>query len=397
MSDDTATVPTAAVPTADVSAAAASATVTAAEAGPATTAGTAAEPAPRFRSVLDRMVGYRPSRSAGSARTGPVLQLAANESPYPPPAVVVEAIRREALRTNRYPDNSCAGLIAEIAARHGVPEDGVAVGCGSVGVAQMLMEAVAEPGGEVLYAWRSFEAYPILTRLSGATAVEVPLRDGVHDLAAMADAITDRTRLIFVCNPNNPTGTVVGEDRLRAFLDRVPADCLVVLDEAYREYVRDAKAPDGLEIAAGRPNVVVLRTFSKAYGLAALRVGFLVGHPLVAESIRKAYLPFSVNGVAQAAAIAALRAEGELMERVERTVGERERVRAALTALGRPVPPSEANFLWLPLGEAAAAFGEHCGRAGVVVRAFAGDGVRVSVGSPSENDAFLAAAARFRH
>ncbi|OKJ11688.1 histidinol-phosphate transaminase [Kitasatospora sp. CB01950] len=353
-----------------------------------------AVPVPRFRSVLDRIVGYRPSKAMPSL-TGPTYQLAANESPYGPPAAVLEAIGREALRINRYPDNGCAGLIAEISARFGVPEDGVAVGCGSVGVAQMLMAAVAEPGSEVLYAWRSFEAYPILTRLSGATSVETPLRDGVHDLDAMAEAITDRTRLVFVCNPNNPTGTVVGEAELAAFLDRVPADCLVVLDEAYREYVRDPGSPDGLRIAAGRPNVVVLRTFSKAYGLAALRVGFMVGHPVVAGAIRKTYLPFSVNGIAQAAAIAAIGAEPELLARVDTTVGERERLRAALAARGWTVTPSQANFLWLPLGERAAAFGEHCGRAGVLVRAFAGDGVRVSVGSAAENDAFLTAAASF--
>ncbi|MEE1839793.1 histidinol-phosphate transaminase [Streptomyces sp. NPDC007076] len=351
---------------------------------------------PRFRSVLDRIVSFRPS-GALPAPTVPACPLAANESPYGPPAAVLEAVRRAALSVNRYPDNGCAELIAGIAARHGVPEECVAVGCGSVGVAQMLLAAVAEPGDEVLYAWRSFEAYPILTRLSGATAVETPLDDGVHDLAAMADAITDRTRLIFVCNPNNPTGTVVAEDALRTFLDRVPADCLVVLDEAYREYVRDSGTPDGLELASGRPNVVVLRTFSKAYGLAALRVGFLVGHPLVAGAIRKAYLPFSVNSVAQAAAVAALGAERELMARVETTIGERERVRAALTAHGLTVPASEANFLWLPLGERAAAFGEHCVRAGALVRTFAGDGARVSIGSPAENDALLAAAATFDH
>ncbi|MFE0509860.1 histidinol-phosphate transaminase [Streptomyces sp. NPDC058964] len=354
----------------------------------------AAEALPRFRSVLDRMVSYRPSKAV-SGPAGPVHQLAANESPYGPPSAVVEAIGREALRINRYPDNGCTELIAAIAASLGVPEEGVAVGCGSVGVAQMLMAAVAEPGAEVLYAWRSFEAYPILTRLAGAAAVEVPLRDGTHDLDAMADAITDRTRLVFVCNPNNPTGTVVAEAALRSFLDRVPADCLVVLDEAYREYVRDTRTPDGLELAAGRPNVVVLRTFSKAYGLAALRVGFMVGHPVVAGAVRKAFLPFSVNSVAQAAATAALRSADELMERVETTVAERERVRAALVGRGWTVPPSEANFLWLPLGDRAAAFGEHCGRAGVVVRPFAGDGVRVSVGSAAQNDAFLAAAAAF--
>ncbi|MFJ3231487.1 histidinol-phosphate transaminase [Streptomyces sp. NPDC086787] len=354
-----------------------------------------AQDTPRFRSVLDRMVSYRPSK-APSALPGPLHQLAANESPYGPPPAVVDAIVKESLRVNRYPDNGCAALIAEISARFAFPEEGIAVGCGSVGVAQMLLAAVAEPGAEVLYAWRSFEAYPILTRLTGATPVEVPLReDGTHDLAAMADALTDRTRLVFVCNPNNPTGTVVSEAELRAFLDRVPADCLVVLDEAYREYVRDTGTPDGLELAAGRPNVVVLRTFSKAYGLAALRVGFMAGHPLVAEAVRKTYLPFSVNAVAQAAAVAALRSEDELMRRVETTVAERERLRAALTGRGWTVPPSEANFLWLPLGDRAVGLGEHCGRAGVVVRAFAGDGVRVTVGSEAQNDAFLTAAVAF--
>jgi histidinol-phosphate aminotransferase len=348
---------------------------------------------PRFRSIIDRLVSYTPSKAVSSPAE--TYQLAANESPYGPPAAVLEAISREALRVNRYPDNSCADLVAEISARFGVPEDGVAVGCGSVAVAQMLITALAEPGCEVLYAWRSFEAYPILTKLSGATAVEIPLRDGTHDLAAMAAAITDRTRLIFVCNPNNPTGTVVGEADLTAFLDRVPADCLVVLDEAYREYVRDPGTPDGLTIAADRPNVVVLRTFSKAYGLAALRVGFLVGHPVVAEAIRKAYLPFSVNAVAQAAAIAALRSESELMTHVDTTVAERERLRTALTADGWAIPPSQANFLWLPLGDRSTAFATHCNRTGVLVRPFPGDGVRASVGSPTENNALLAAAATF--
>lgn len=182
---------------------------------------------------------------------------------------MVKAIEEAALDVNRYPDNNCVALTAEISARFGVAEDEIAVGCGSVGVSQMLLEAVAEPGAEVMYAWRSFEAYPILTRLSGATPVEVPLRDGAHDLDAMAAAITDRTRLIFVCNPNNPTGSVVHAAALETFLDRVPADCLVVIDEAYHEYVRDREVPDGLALRTGRPNVVVLRTFSKAYGLAA--------------------------------------------------------------------------------------------------------------------------------
>jgi histidinol-phosphate aminotransferase len=211
----------------------------------------------------------------------------------------------------------------------------------------------------------------------------------------MADAVTERTRLIFVCNPNNPTGTVVHGPELEAFLDRVPAQCLVVLDEAYREYVRDTRSPDGLTLAQDRPNVVVLRTFSKAYGLAGLRIGYVVGHPLTIGAIRKAYLPFSVNGVAQAAAIAALRSEDELMAQVEATVAERKRVSEALAAQGWSVYRSQANFVWLRLGERTQDFGAHCGAAGVAVRAFAGDGARVSIGSPQENDAFLAAAAAF--
>lgn len=351
-------------------------------------------PFPRHRTALDRMAGYRPSRATGAPAVPPV-QLAANESPWGPPPEVVEAIGRAALLANRYPDIGCTELVARLGERLGVPEESVAVGCGSVGVAQMLVTAMAEPGTEVLYAWPSFEAYPLLTALSGATPVEVPLRDGAHDLAAMADAVTERTRLVFVCNPNNPTGTVVDGAALRAFADRVPDHCLVVIDEAYHEYVRDPDATGGLQLALERPNVVVLRTFSKAYGLAALRVGYLVGHPVVAGTVRKAYLPFSVSSLAQAAAVAALDAEKELLARVDTTVAERTRVRDALRGLGLTVPPSEANFLWLELGTRSAVFAEHCGRAGVVVRAVPGAGVRASVGSPAENDALLAAAATF--
>ena len=180
--------------------------------------------------------------------------------------------------------------------------------------------------------------------------MRVPLRDEAHDLAAMADAITDRTRLIFVCNPNNPTGTVVHRAELEEFLGRVPGDCLVVLDEAYAEYVRDAGVPDGMTLYRDRPNVAVLRTFSKAYGLAGLRVGFMIAHEPVAAAIRKTMLTFTVNALAQAAAIASLEAEPELLERVEAVVAERDRVAGELLAQGWAVPPTEANFVWLRLG-----------------------------------------------
>ncbi|MCW2914899.1 MAG: histidinol-phosphate aminotransferase [Actinomycetia bacterium] len=346
---------------------------------------------PRFRSVLDRFVAYKPGKVVTSP-DGRSFKLSSNESPYGPLPSVLEAITEAGRQANRYPDNSCTELIAAIARRLGVSEDHVAVGCGSVGVTQMLLEAVGEPGAEVIYAWRSFEAYPLLVSLSGATAVQVPLKDEGHDLTAMADAITEKTRLIFVCNPNNPTGTVVGRAELETFLDRVPADCLVVLDEAYREYVRDDDVPDALTLYPERPNLVVLRTFSKAYGLAGLRVGYLVGHPLVAEAVRKTYLPFTVNSIAQAAGIASLRAEDELMERVDLTVKERERVRGALLAQGWTVPPTEANFVWLRLGEETVAFSAACDAVGVSVRPFPGEGARVSIGSPEDNDAFLAVA-----
>ncbi|MEV5829195.1 histidinol-phosphate transaminase [Spirillospora sp. NPDC052242] len=351
---------------------------------------------PRFRSVLDRFTAYKPGKVVTSP-DGRSFKLSSNESPEGPLPSVLDAIADAARNVNRYPDNNATALTEAIAAFCGVPADHVAVGCGSVGVSQMLLEAVAEPGAEIVYAWRSFEAYPLLVALSGATSVQVPLKDETHDLAAMADAITDRTRLVFVCNPNNPTGTVVRRAELEAFLDRVPADCLVVLDEAYREYIRDDEVPDGLTMYGDRPNLAVLRTFSKAYGLAGLRIGYLVAHPEVAAAIRKTFLPFSVNSVAQAAGIASLNATGELLERVEATVKERDRVRGALVADGWTVPPTEANFVWLRLGDRTMEFSAACDAQGVSVRPFDGEGARVSIGSPEENDAFLAVAREYPH
>src|SRR5882757_5349859 len=190
---------------------------------------------PRFRSVLDGFPAYKPGRTPVSS-AGKTHKLSSNESPHPPLPSVVDVIAEAARSVNRYPDNGAEVLIQAIADKFGVPARHVAVGCGSVGVAQQLLEAVGEPGAEVMYAWRSFEAYPILADLAAAESVRIPLHDDTHDLDAMAAAISPRTRLIFVCNPNNPTGTVVHQAELEAFLDRVPASCLVVLDEAYREY-----------------------------------------------------------------------------------------------------------------------------------------------------------------
>jgi len=343
---------------------------------------------PRFRPILDKFAPYKPGKPPAAA-SGVTYKLSSNESPFGPLPSVVKVIAEAAGEVNRYPDNGAAELTAAIAARYAVPAAHIAIGCGSVGLVQQLLEAVSDPGAAVLYAWRSFEAYPYLADLAGVTSVRVPLAGERHDLDAMAAAITDATRLIFVCTPNNPTGTVVTSSELASFLDRVPGDRLVVLDEAYAEYVRDPDVPDGIEIYRERPNVAVLRTFSKAYGLAGLRIGFLVGHEPVAAAARKTMLTFAVNAVAQAAAVASLAAEAELLDRVSLVVAERDRVRTELINMGWTVPPTEANFVWLRLGADTMDFAGTCDQAGLAVRPFAGEGVRVSIGEQAANDRFI--------
>jgi histidinol-phosphate aminotransferase len=288
-------------------------------------------------------------------------------------------------------------MTAAIAEHHGVPASHVAVGTGSVGVLQQIIQATAGDGHEVVYAWRSFEAYPILVAVNGAGGVPVPLRaDEHHDLDAMAAAITPATRLVLVCNPNNPTGAAIRRDELTAFLDAVPPEVLVVLDEAYTEFVRDPAVPDGLDLYRERPNVCVLRTFSKAYGLAGLRVGYAIARVPVAEALRKTAVPFGVSGLAQRAVLASLEAEDELLARVDLLVSARTELADGLRAQGWVVPTTQANFVWLRLGERTAEFASACAAAGLSVRAFDGEGVRVTVGETGANVALLDLAAAFR-
>ncbi|HEX3650632.1 MAG TPA: histidinol-phosphate transaminase [Pseudonocardiaceae bacterium] len=339
---------------------------------------------------------YVPGRSIPGA-----IKLASNEVSAGPLPSVVAAITSAATGVNRYPDSGAGALVSRLSSRFGVGETQLAVGCGSVTLCQQLVQATCTDGDEVVFGWRSFEAYPIISHIVGATAVRVPnTEDHRLDLDAMLAAITPKTRLVFVCTPNNPTGTALTEPELRGFLDAVPADVLVVVDEAYREFVDDPSVPDGIAVTTaawerGRHNVAVLRTFSKAYGLAGLRVGYCVAPEPVAAALRKVYVPFSVNSVAQAAAIASLDAEDELMARCRQVVAQRSRVRGELLAMGYDVPPTQANFVWLPLGERTAAFNEHCMDHKVIVRAFLGDGARVTVGDAAENDVFLEAARTF--
>lgn len=344
---------------------------------------------PRTRPDLDSIPAYVPGRSFPGA-----IKLASNETTLGPLPSVREAIADAVGTANRYPDTASATLVQALAERLGVGAENVAVGCGSVSLCQELVQITCNEGDEVIFAWRSFEAYPVVTKVAGGRAVQVPLTEQHgHDLDAMLAAITDRTRLIFVCNPNNPTGSVIGARELERFLDAVPQHILVALDEAYFEYIRPAPGedlPDGVALRRTRPNVVVLRTFSKAYGLAGLRVGYAVGDPAVITALGKVHVPFSVNSLAQCAALASLHAAGELLQRTDGVIAERTRVRGALLDAGYPVPESGANFLWLPLGQQSAAFGAASAEAGIVLRPFAGDGVRVTVGDPHENDAFLA-------
>lgn len=345
----------------------------------------------RIRPSLVNLPSYVPGRKVAGAAA-----LASNESPYGPLPGVADRLAAEAAGVTRYPDMGAVRLRDALAAHHGIGAERIAVGAGSSEVCGQLLHTVVDAGDEVVFGWRSFEAYPILTAVAGGTAVKVPLRDHALDLDAMAAAVTERTRLVFVCNPNNPTSTAVGEDELRRFADRVPDDVLIVVDEAYREYADPKTVPDALAVLGDRPNVAVLRTFSKAFGLAGLRVGYCVAAPDVAAQVRKAQVPFSVSALAQEAALIALGELPEVERRAEQTVEERNWLAESLRSAGYEVPPSQANFLWLPLAGASAAFADHCLRGGVVVRPFPGEGVRVTIGLARENEAFLAVATSWR-
>jgi histidinol-phosphate aminotransferase len=345
----------------------------------------------RVRADLDQLPGYVAGRTVPGA-----IKLASNEVSAGPLPSVVEAIHRAAHEVHRYPDMGVGKLVDALSARLDVAPERIAVGCGSVAVCQQVIQATCTSEHEVVFPWRSFEAYPIITRVAGAQAVRVPLTsEHAINLDAVAAAITPATRVIFVCTPNNPTGTSLCRAELERFLASVPTDVLVILDEAYREFVTDPDAPDGIELSRHYGNVAVLRTFSKAYGLAGLRVGYAVAPDAVAEALRKVCIPFSVNALAQVAALASLEAQDELKVRCDEVTSERQRVHCELVNLGYEVPPSQANFVWIPLGDRTDAFDRHCQEGGVIVRAFSPDGVRVTIGNPGENDAFLAAARSF--
>ena len=338
----------------------------------------------RLRPELADIPAYTPGKTAPGA-----IKIASNETVDGPLPSVRAAITQAIDGINRYPDNGYVELKERLAKHVNFAPENISVGCGSVSLCQQLIQITSTVGDEVLFGWRSFEIYPLQVRTAGATPVHVPLRDHTFDLDAMLAAITERTRLIFVCNPNNPTSTVVDPGALSRFVEAVPPHILVVLDEAYIEYIRDDLVPDSFGLVRAHANVVVLRTFSKAYGLAGLRIGYAVGDPDIITALSKVYVPFTATSVSQAAAIACLDAADELMMRTDAVVAERTRVTAALREAGYEVPPSQANFVWLPIVGRAQQFAGDAANSRIIVRPYGVDGVRVTVAAPDENDAFL--------
>ena len=344
----------------------------------------------RLRPELADLPAYTPGKTVPGA-----IKIASNETVHGPLPGVRAAIEKAADNINRYPDNGYVELKERLAKHVDFAPEHISVGCGSVSLCQQLIQITSTVGDEVLFGWRSFEIYPLQVRTAGATPVEVPLTDYTYDLDAMLAAITERTRLIFVCNPNNPTSTVVDPDALARFVEAVPSHILIALDEAYVEYIRDGLLPDSFGLVRRHSNVVVLRTFSKAYGLAGLRIGYAVGDPDVITALGKVYVPFTATSISQAAAIASLDAADELLARTDAVIAERARVTAALCDAGYTVPPSQANFVGLPLPGRAQEFANDSANSRVIVRPYGDDGVRVTVAAPHENDAYLAFAQRW--
>ncbi|HEX6150702.1 histidinol-phosphate transaminase [Nocardioides sp.] len=325
-----------------------------------------------------------------------VYKLSSNENPYPPLPGVLAAATEAAARMNRYPDMGNADLYGALSDKLQVPAEQLALATGSVALIYQLVQAFCDPGDEVVYAWRSFEAYPIAVTAAAATSVRIPVTaDGRHDLDAMAEAITDRTKVVLVCTPNNPTGPAVTQAELDAFLAKVPPHVLVVVDEAYVEFVRMPDPVDGLATYRSHENVLVTRTFSKAYGLAGFRVGYAVGPAEIAGALRAVSLPFGVSSVAQAAAVASLASEDALLERVDALVAERDRVVSGLRDVGMAVPEPQGNFVWFGAGERTTELASAGDELGIVVRPFAGEGARVTIGEPEANDRIVELARRF--
>ena len=353
---------------------------------------------PQARPELSQIPRYVAGRPPVARPGVAAYKLSSNENPYPPLPGVLEAVERAVAAANRYPDMGSARLVDALAKARSVPREDVAVGTGSSALIYGLLSAYCGPGDEVVHPWRSFEAYPIAISASGATGVPVPnLPDCSHDVDGLIAAVTPRTRVLMLCSPNNPTGPALSQADVDRVLAAVPGDVLVMLDEAYAEFVRRPDAADGIATYAGHANLVVLRTFSKAHGLAGLRVGYAVGRSALLDPVRAILLPFGVSTAAEAAGVASLEAEDALLERVAAVVAKREKVVDEIRAMGWQVPDAQGNFFWLPMaGDQLASFVAAAEDAGVTVRPLGGEGVRVTIGESEANGRILRVAAAMR-
>ncbi|MCO5315428.1 MAG: histidinol-phosphate transaminase [Solirubrobacterales bacterium] len=358
----------------------------------------------RFSSRLASIPGYTPGvpkgHSAEDVADSDLLQLASNESPFPPLPEVVEAISVAATSMNRYPDPEATALRRSLADRHETDPARIAVANGSCEILLAAAEALLEPGAEIVYAWPAFSMYPNLAAMTGAREIRVPLAEGeVHDLDAMLAEITAATQLVLVCNPNNPTATYLPLEQIRAFIEQVPDYVTVILDEAYIEFQQFDDPEDSVDLLADHANLVILRTFSKSHSLAGLRVGYALCSPEFRSAVDAVRQPFSVNALAQAAATEALRHGDRIERQIEQAIIERVRVEAGVAELGLTTTQSQANFSWISLGESGAEAEDQVvaalASAGIVVRPgklLGGPGrLRVSYGTPPQNDRFLAA------
>jgi histidinol-phosphate aminotransferase len=352
-----------------------------------------------FAEKLARMPGYQAGVPTGQApeaiASGRIAQLASNESPFPPHPKVIEAIANAARAMHRYPDPDATLLRRRLAERYETEPGRIAVGNGSCEILLAAAEALCEPGAEIVYAWPAFSMYPYLPALTGAREVRVPLAEGdVHDLDAMAAEVTAATQLLIVCNPNNPTATHIPAAEIAAFCERIPAHVTVILDEAYVEFQTHDDPDATLDLLGDFPNLVVLRTFSKCYGLAGLRVGYAIGSAGFRAAVDAVRQPFSVNALAQAAGAEAILHQDDVLRRVESVIAARLAVEEGLRGFGLETSDTQANFSWIDLGEAdeaevvaGLAAQEIAVRPG---KALGGPGhIRVSYGTAEENERFL--------
>lgn len=349
----------------------------------------------RVRPSVASLASYKPGKAASQVEDEHgiwgAIKLASNENPWSPVPEVVRAIADAAAGVNRYGDNNATDVRRAIGRWVGVDEDRVTVGSGSSGILQQLFMTYVDPGDDVVFPWSSFEIYPIFSEQFGAAQIRVPLVDHRFDLDAVAAAVTERTKLVILATPNNPTGTAISTDEIDTFLESIANDVIVIIDEAYREFSDPTHGDPVHDLQPRHDNLVVTRTFSKAFGLAGLRSGYAIAHPAIVEQLDKVRLAFSINSLAQAGMLAAIEHVDAALANVRILQVERDRLAALLDDAGIDHVRSEANFIFLPTRAATSAIAMSMERSGVVTRPFPDFGLRITVGSREENDRWLAA------